>query len=307
MKFSTLGLSGMAIAGSLAWIAPVQADFVDDPINTRFLAHYDGNTGSAGRDADYVPGGNPVPTVLRGQTETAQAKFGPQSLNAVFANNPGQRLRYDSAGVFNDATNTNFALTAGTVEMWIYRYTGQNVFNSLGFFGTWQSVSNIRLQVGGSGHLEAQMTAGGNGFVLSSSTAVPDGIGELIPQGEWSHLAWTWDFAADSGNGTSSLWVNGVNVDSTPTFIGTHDQISDYNTVADPTFQVGSIQNGSFPLPADSGIGAAMYVDEFRVSNVARYTENFTPQSTPFSVPEPSTALGLGAMALVGMMRRRSM
>jgi hypothetical protein len=305
MKGSLLGVSSLVLAGSFAWIAPAQAQF-DDPTYTRFLAHYDGNTGSAGRDADYVPGGDPVPTVLRGQTEAAQAKFGPQSLNPVFANNPGMRLQYKTNGVFNNAAGDTFALTAGTVEMWIYRFTGQNVFNSLGLFGTWTGDSDIRIQISGNGNLDASMynmPGFTDGWGVNSSQGAPGGVGDLIPQGEWSHIAWTWDFSTE----TSNLWVNGVDVSGAPSFAGSYDQISDYNIPADPTFQIGSIQNGSWALPADSGIGAAMYIDEFRISNIARYTENFTPQGTPFSIPEPSTALGLSAMALLAMKRRRSM
>jgi len=87
------------------------------------------------------------------------------------------------------------------------------------------------------------------------------GATEGITLSTWFHAA----FVHDSGTGT--IYVDGVN---RGTFSGTPD--IDYS--GNRNWAIGGNILGTS--------GWTGYKDEFRVSNVARYTSNFTPQTTPF-------------------------
>ena len=91
----------------------------------------------------------------------------------------------------------------------------------------------------------------GSGAELTSTIGV-------IPH-KWFHLA------VSRSSGTSRMFLDGVLVDSAA---DTHSYVAD-------TLTIGSYSTGSY--------GADGYMDEIRISNSARYTAAFTPDTTAFS------------------------
>jgi len=95
--------------------------------------------------------------------------------------------------------------------------------------------------------------------------------GQAIPDDAWHHLAWTRD-----GSGNNTLWYDGVSKvtfsDSTDLAIGTH------------SFKFGATDNATAYLYEG-------YIDEVRLSNIARYSGTFTPNQT-LTQNATGTALG---------------
>ncbi len=79
-----------------------------------------------------------------------------------------------------------------------------------------------------------------------------------LQAGQWYHVAATY------GNGTAQVFVAGVG--STPTSVGTLSQ--------GPTLNFGGLAG----YPFFSGV-----LDEVRISNIIRYSSNFTPSTAPFA------------------------
>lgn len=78
----------------------------------------------------------------------------------------------------------------------------------------------------------------------------------------WSHIA-----LVKLGS-TTTLYLNGVSV-------GSSTAMGSWGNNADPLC-VGAASDGSYPMTA--------YVDEYRISDTARYSANFTPPAAPFTL-----------------------
>ena len=212
--------------------------------NTLFLAHYDGNTGNSGLQADAAKGiSEPIETDA---AIVADAKFGAGSaaINGL--------LTYALAG--------NFNLRAGTIEMWIkaddwYDRTYQGLFAA--------RVDNnheIRIQKRGDSdklHVYQASDAGLWGIYNAQANIV---------NGQWHHFAWTWDVAAQM----THLYIDGQVLAQ-----GSYGEISVYSGALSPTFMVGSMDSSNY---FDGQI------DELKISDADLYQgQSFTPQTTPFA------------------------
>lgn len=250
--------------------AAPQAPNPMDPMCTLFLAHYDGNTGSGGLDADYAAG-NPTAVGTGGLIDSG-AKFGLGSLDGLTA-----------SGTVNYDTASNFNLPSGTIEMWV---NADNWADSAfaGFFAASGGGGDIRMQKTSGNALQVYMAAGGEVWSLTS--------GALALDQEWHHLAWTWDFNANK----SAIYLDGNVLTSAVSTSGGLPTIN-YLGAVNPTFEVGTIQNGS---AAFNGL-----IDEFRISSKDLYGgQAFTPQNQPY-IPEPASLLLL-ALGTVMLARRRN-
>ena len=174
---------------------------------------------------------------------TAQKKFGTKSLYCNATNNT-----YGYIGA-----NNLFQVGTGalTVECYVYLLSGGGG-NYQGVVGRWWSDGNIfdlRVKSG---------DASGN-FSLHDTTSIRDG-GVDLADNTWYHLAWSRD-----GSGNNKLFLDGVEktswTNSNNMSLGTKD------------FVFGA---------TDSGTGYVYngYIDEVRISNVQRYSSNFTPNQT---------------------------
>lgn len=242
-----------------------------------FLAHYDGNTANGGLDADFAAGN--ATAVGTGGVISSNSKFGSGSLDG---NSASGTVRYDTAG--------NYNLSSGTVEMWADA-DNWAAATTEGFFSIFPGSGNdIRLQKTASGQLQAYMAGAGEVWSLTSND-----LSAAFADGEFHHLAWTWDFNAN----VAALYLDGVVIDDTIAYSAGLNGVIDYDGTLGSEFEVGTVQNGSA-----SFVGV---IDEFRLSNIDLYGgQNFTPQTLAYDpIPEPGT-LGLIGAGLLLTLRRRS-
>jgi hypothetical protein len=116
--------------------------------------------------------------------------------------------------------------------------------------------------------------------------------GAGITVNTWHHVAFVFNYNTSVSNSTVTIYVNGVNkfsqtVGSDGPYIAGDDSTNDIIGFAMGT-------NGTV-----SGDNFQGYIDELRVSKVARYTANFTPATTAF-VNDADTVLLLHGEGTVG-------
>lgn len=241
---------------------------------TLLSASYDGNTGNQGLDADFARGSTQA--VGTGGTLVGPGKFGAGALDPITASGT---VNYPSAG--------NFNVESGTVEMWI-KTSNWNDGEFRGFFDIYQAnptpgepaKCDIRIQKTAGGHLQAYVASADADDLLTSwsvTTSEP-----LTLDGEWHHLAWSWDENVNM----SYLYLDGnVIADFSATFAPPTPnpgqtfglpQIDFLGTLG-PTIEIGSVQDGSAPF---NGL-----IDELRISGGDLYQGGaFTPQAAPFEL-----------------------
>lgn len=150
-------------------------------------------------------------------------------------------------------------LTAVTVEAWIYlfSYPSSNAGKPFGYIS------------GNTGYQLTTNTASGITTIqLSNGTTSVSSGTNATPLNQWVHIAGTWD------GSNVRMFYNGVQQ-------GTNQALSGGNT-GNPAL-IPSIGN-----LAASGRSFPGIISELRISNVARYTANFTPPTAPFT-PDANT------------------
>lgn len=229
--------------------ATAEAAFVDDS-NTLLLMHLDGannsttftDDNSSGRTARTITAGD------NAKISTQQSKFGGAS--AVFDGS-------------NDHLSSNMVTGADlqgniTIEMWAR-------FNTLPSSG---EGGYMMLYTSGSKYIMVQNVNGASNnpklqFAFGSGYAGPTLTSASITTNTWYHIA------AVRNNGTWKGYWNGVDMGAVVNDSGWSDSS---NQSIEPFGS--SIGWGKFTDSRGSWNG---YMDEIRVSKVARYTSNFTP------------------------------
>ena len=224
------------------------------------LLHFDGNNGST-TFTDNSPSPKTVTSNNGAAISTAQSKFG------------GASGLFDGTDDYlSTPTNTAFYLSTGnwTVETWVYkRTTGKQIIVG-------QTQNNSSPYAGWVIHVNASelFTFEGSGGVNITSTTV------TVPLNTWTHLA-----AVKLGSNIT-LYQNGVSVKSV-----TAPTVSDYST----QLVIGQYSNYS------AGAAWNGYIDELRITKgVARYTGNFTPQTSAFPNNVDITQYATKYVGLVG-------
>ena len=171
----------------------------------------------------------------------------------------GSSIAFDGTGDYlSIASVTDFGFGTGdfTIEGWFYKtvVATQYLFDTR----TTLTENSIAVQSNGSGSLRLFV----NGvFVLTSSNAHTNNA--------WNHLA------ISRASGVTRFFINGVV--STTTYTDTT------NYGATKPLVVGAQYNGTTAFTG--------YIDDFRVSNTARYTTTFTPTTTAFVADSASKLL----------------
>ena len=162
----------------------------------------------------------------------------------------GSSIAFDGTGDYLSlGTSADFGFGTGdfTIEGWFYKpaTTTQYLFDTR----TTLTENSVAVQSQGNGTLRLSV----NGvFVLTSSNAHTNNA--------WNHLA------ICRASGVTRFFINGV-VSTT-----TYTDATNYGTTK--PLVVGAQYNGTTAF--------AGYIDDFRVSNTARYTATFTPTTTAF-------------------------
>lgn len=244
--------------------------------NTLFLHHFDAPIGAAVAPftADYAAG-NPASPLVGGSITSSAPKFGAGAYNTT----AGGRAHY----VANDG---NFDFAQGTVEFWIKKPAPWNDGTYRGFFGVHAAgVADFRIYKDASDRLGfyAHGSPSTNLFGMQGVLASPP------TPNLWHHIAVVWD----STTNFKQIYLNGVATGAAP--INANPVVVVSGTYP-AQMTIGAVQSGS--------AGGGHFYDEFRISNIARYTTDFTPPTEPFVIPEPATlALATGALTL--LLRRR--
>ena len=174
---------------------------------------------------------------------SAEAKFGAKS------------FAFDGDGDWMTVANRVDFNYVGpfTIELW-WRYEGEGD-QILMVKRAGETANNVRLHVNKASGLGWLVSKGGNWDVLLKQDGLP-----APSEKTWHHLAMSWDGT------TYRLFLNGAVVwtvaDTAPP------------DVTDAPLTFGAGQGGGSPLHG--------YLDEIRISNVARYTSDFTPTG-PFA------------------------
>lgn len=236
-------------------------------VNTIVLMHFDGSNG--GTVFTDVVGhsfsvGAGTPT-----TSTTQIKFGTASLE--LAPNAFTNQFY----ITSTSSDFNVLTTNGTLECWIY------------------SVQTINLSC-----FAEVIDAHGNYFEFTATASTTPGQGSIgltyfdtvissshtvgfnSPSTAYTLTPNTWHSIAIVVNaGQMSCFVDGIGWETT-SFTLTYDlatlQGMSLPNTSPITFNVGGSFVGAFPHAFNG------FVDELRLSNIARYTANYTPATGPF-------------------------
>ncbi len=150
-----------------------------------------------------------------------------------------------------------------TIDGWIKKSTNSadDLFQR---WGTGLSTRSYKLSINTTGNLVFQTGDGVTNTSLTSATTVTTG--------SWVHVAG--QFTQNSATtGTMTIWINGVQRGSISTTYGSVVSAS----------QAVLLSNTS--ASAFGGV-----VDEFRFSNIARYSTTFTPQIVPFGKVYPTNS-----------------
>jgi hypothetical protein len=226
-----------------------------DP-NTLLLLHFDGSNNST----SFVDSSaNPLtPTV-----------FGGAKLSSDFEKFGGTSGDFRTAGSYIEYTNPeklNLGTGNFTIEFWILiPSTATNGgFNLFGNSPSWQSGARaVEGSVGSTNSLLFVWNAFGANAYLQA------GLGTA--RDTWIHVA----FVRDEVIGTQFIksYVDGVLFNAVnPTTTDT--SLLEFNFDLYNLFQIGRNWNMA---------GGRVMLDEFRISNVVRYTANFTPSNAPFN------------------------
>lgn len=194
-----------------------------------------------------TPFGTPKPIDFAGNAriDTAQFKFGTGSLALV-----------SSSDEISTPASSDFAFGAGdfTFDMWVKFSALPQTGNSVVFWQEWQDPENV--MIAGLANISDTQEATFYSRIGGPSAHFTSGP-VSVSSGVWYHVAWT------RSNGTLSIYWDGVDVAN----IWDTDVIPQLNA---------TLQFGSYPQFYG-------WIDEVRVSNVARWTSNFAPPTVAYT------------------------
>ena len=222
---------------------PSTTPFVNDA-NTLLLLHMDGtNNSTVFFDDNGVRAQVGVSAISDAQISTAESKFGGASLLVNRSNN--EKLVVNSDGAFAFSEN-DF-----TLELYTYITTLSTPTMTI-FDSRSSSINNVPSVFVNQGVFRYFANSD---YRITGTTTVATNT--------WYHIA------VVKNNGVTKLYVNGIQEGS--------DFTDTINYADSGAIHIG----GRFAVTSGTLIGITGHIDEFRISNTARYTANFTPATQP--------------------------
>ena len=215
--------------------------------NTKLMLHMNGTDGST-TFTDSSDSAHTITAIGNAQIDTAKSKFG------------GASGLFDGTGDYltvPDSNDWNFGSGDFTIDCWIRINV---VKNEVVFSHTVTGAANCKMKLLISANLLRFVV-----FDLSDNIIV-NFTNDFIPSvNVWYHLA-----VVRNGS-TWTIYIDGVG--GTPAT--SSETLPDYTD----NFIIGSMLESGSSLNDFDG-----WIEEFRISNVARWTVNFTPPSSEYSV-----------------------
>ena len=238
----------------------------ENDANTVLLLHMDGSYDGSTVFIDSSGDRTPIGFAANGnaQIDTAQSKIGGSSL---LLDGTGDYLSTGSS-ILKTVPKLALNYDYWTVEYWLRINSHAGAYqHTLGFW-------NATAPTGVIYYFSSNMYNGTNkmGFQYKYANATDSGslvFGSALSTGVWQHHAFV-----RNGN-TLTAYLDGVS-QGTHTMTGRTIDITGYNstTISTMPFTIGAM--------SDASGGTNGWMDEIRISDVARYTSGFTPQTTPF-------------------------
>ena len=185
-----------------------------------------------------------VMTKANAQLDTSIKKFGSASLEL---DGTDDRL------VLSNKNLAPVGTRSFTIECFVYVNANKN------YNGIYSAGTGIQMYVNSSGKLQCWLANSGGTFFVNGFESTT-----VIPTSTWRHIALVRDFSA----GTLTWFVEGLEK-------GQQTSITD-SVVGLTTYShtIGSYESGTYSMNG--------YIDEFRITNKARYTSNFTAPTKEF-------------------------
>lgn len=214
-------------------------------------------------------------SIEKSKAVVTSSNFGGKALTSTNATT-SKTSRFDRPSIFFNGTNakvstpyaTDWAFRTGnfTIEWWMYLTTAWSSqgTGSTGLIGQKTGDGTTGWQFYRDGGYPTKIN-----FRLGAQNNFPSGTTPAV--GVWEHWA-------ICRNGTTLTWYKDGVADGS--------QTNSYDTNDSAILNIGFSQTWSGYFGG--------YLDDIRVSNIARYTGNFTPPSTPFS-PDANTKLLVNA------------
>lgn len=221
--------------------------------------------------------GRTAKTLTVAGVTSASSGFGtaPIAGNALYFNGLGQIIQIDNAAASWAASSAN-ATDGGANGKLNFTQNGQYTiecfirFTSLNTYNAWYEA--------GSGGVSAAWTSA---YFYNGQSQVSFGatFNATVSANTWYHVAFT-----RYNNGTNNIiqcWFDGTQIGTGVTANQNFTGTSTFGSYTTPYIGGG---NGS------SGFGLNAYIQEYRISNIRRYTADFTPTTTAF-VNDSNTVL----------------
>ena len=183
--------------------------------------------------------------------------------------------------ICNDTTASAIATHVTTIEAWVYPLSRRDSFSSINGSGSCiftKGYTWFNLGIDHDGYVQCYHMSGGSGNQSGAGYTENNIItSNTVPLNAWTHVA------AVIENSQVKVYVNGV-LGASGTWNGLHDYAS------------GSSRESSIGAGVTSNNGPRRfdgYICDFRISDNARYTSNFT-QSTEFLTVDSDTDFLLG-------------
>ena len=208
--------------------------------NTKLLLHFDGTNGGTTITDDSGTG----------KTVTASGGANTDTAIKLYGSASGEMITDDDIFTVSSHADFNFSTGDFTIEAYVYSSDwGTSSDDKV----IWEGRNGAN---GGNGILVNDASGGGLGWYVYKNAVILSTGGGYMTNNTWQHVAWV------RNSGVSKIYIDGVERASA-TDTNSHN------------FNVNCIIGSDYVSSGSRDFNG--YIDELRVSNIARYTTTFTP------------------------------